>query len=69
MGLEIFKTNIETQQQAQYLAKVLQHAISDGVIRFELEDSSHIFSIETNREIEGVALSVFIKQGVSCQKL
>ncbi|QEE51008.1 hypothetical protein FUA48_15915 [Flavobacterium alkalisoli] len=69
MGLEIFKTNIETEEQAQYLAKVLQHVISDGMIRFELENASHIFSIETNREIEGVALSVFIKQGISCQKL
>jgi len=69
MGLEIFATNIDTESKAHYLTQVLQHAISDGMISFDLEDPNHIFRIETNREIGDVALSVFVKQGIYCKKL
>lgn len=69
MSLEIFETNIKTQEEANYLLQLLQHSISDGLISFDLKDSNHILCIETNREISGVVLSVFRKQGFYCQKL
>lgn len=69
MGLEIFKTNVETQQEADYLFRLLQHSVSDGVINFDLKDSNHVLRIEVNREISEVVCSLFAKQGFYCQKL
>jgi len=50
MGLEIFKTNVETPQEADYLLRVLRRSVSDALINFDLEDPNRTFSIETNRE-------------------
>ena len=69
MGLEIFKTNVETPQEADYLLHVLRRSVSDALISFDLEDPNRIFSIETNRETSEVVCSLFVKQGFYCQKI
>lgn len=69
MNLEIFKTNVETQEQANYLVRLLQHCISDCPISFDLQDSNRILRVHTNREISEVVCSLFVKQGFHCQKL
>ena len=69
MSLEIFKTSVETPEDANYLLRLLQHSISDGLINFDLGDSDSILRIETNREISGVVCSLLTKQGFYCQKL
>lgn len=69
MGLEIFKTNVETPAEPDYLLRVLRHSVSDGVINFDLQDSNRILRVETNREISEVVCSLFVKQGFYCQKL
>jgi predicted nucleotidyltransferase len=69
MSLAIFKTNVETPQDADYLLKELRRTVSDGVINFDLEDTNHILRIEINREISEIVCSLFVKQGFYCQKL
>ena len=69
MSLAIFKTNVETPQEADYLLRELRRTVSDGVINFDLEDSNRILRIEINREISEIVCSLFVKQGFYCQKL
>lgn len=69
MGLEIFKTNVETLQEADFLLRVLRRSLSDALINFDLEDPNRIFSIETNRETSEIVCLLFVKQGFYCQKL
>ena len=69
MGLEIFKTNVKTLQEADYLLRVLRRSVSDAQINFDLEDPNRIFSIETNRETSEIVCSLFVKQGFYCKKL
>lgn len=69
MGLEIFKTNVSTRQQADYLLIMLRQRISDGIIYFYPEDTVHTFHIRTNREIAEIACAFFSKEGFDCQKL
>ena len=69
MGLEIFKTNVETPQEADYLLRLLRRSVSDALINFDLEDPNRIFSIETNRETSEIVCSLFVKQGFYCKKL
>lgn len=69
MSLEIFKTNVETPQDADYLLRELRRTVSDGVINFDLEDTNRILRIEINREISEIVCSLFVKQGFYCQKL
>jgi hypothetical protein len=69
MSLEIFKTNVETLQDADYLLRELRRSVSDGVINFDIEDSNRILRIEINREISEIVCSLFVKHGFYCQKL
>jgi hypothetical protein len=69
MGLEIFKTNIATQQQADKLLYVLRQRISDGVIYFYPLGKVHLCHIQTNREIADIACALFTKEGFECKKL
>ncbi|MHA3790001.1 hypothetical protein ACX0HA_17475 [Flavobacterium hauense] len=69
MSLAIFKTNVETPQEADYLLRELRRTVSDGVINFDLEDTNRILRIEINREISEIVCSLFVKQGFYCQKL
>jgi len=69
MALEIFKTNIATQPQAELLLHLLRERISDGTIYFHLQESAHIYHIQTNREISDIAVAIFTKEGFDCKKL
>jgi hypothetical protein len=69
MGLEIFKTNVTTQQQADQLLYLLRQRISDGVIYFYLQEAVHVCHIETNREISDIACALFLKEGFDCKKI
>ena len=69
MGLEIFKTDIVTEQEANYLLHLLRRCISDSIIYFYSEGFGYVFRIQTNREISDVACSLFMNEGFNCQKL
>ncbi|KOS05696.1 hypothetical protein AM493_06340 [Flavobacterium akiainvivens] len=69
MGLEIFKTNVTTQQQADYLLLLLRQRISDGIIYFYPQGTVHTCHIQTNRDITDIACAFFNKEGFDCQKL
>lgn len=69
MSLEIFTTNVQNQQEADHLLRLLRQRISDGVIYFDLKDSKCVLRIETNREVSEVACSVVSMQGFNCKKI
>lgn len=69
MALEIFKTNIKTQKQAELLLMLLRQRISDGIIYFHLQEAAHVYHIQTNREISDIAVAIFTKEGFDCKKL
>ena len=69
MALEIFKTNIAKRQQAELLLQLLRQRISDGIIYFHFKEATHIYHIQTNREISDIATAIFAKEGYDCTKL
>ena len=69
MNIEIYKTSVETRDQATYLLRLLQQHISDCVMNFDLEDCDRILRIESNRDISEIVSGMFVKHGFQCQKL
>jgi hypothetical protein len=69
MGLEVFRTNVTTPQQADYLLLLLRQRISDGIIFFYPVDGVHTCHIQTNRDITEIAYASFTKEGFDCQKI
>lgn len=69
MNIEIYKTDIRTKEEANFITALLQFVISDCIMNFDLEDCDHILRIETNRDIKEMVYRVFNKQGFYCQQL
>jgi hypothetical protein len=69
MGLETFKTNITTTQQADYLLLLLRQRISDAVIYFRPQGAAHICHIKTNRDIADIASALIVNEGFDCKKI
>ncbi|OXG09157.1 hypothetical protein BC749_10324 [Flavobacterium araucananum] len=69
MHIESYKTDVKTKEEASFIVVLLQFIISDCIMNFDLDDSSTILRIETNRDIKEMVYGVFNKQGFYCQKL
>lgn len=69
MKLELFKTNVVSDQQATTLLKSLQLLLPDCIMNFDLEDSDNVLRIETNREIAEQVSIFFTENGVFCKRL
>lgn len=69
MNIETYKTDVRTKEEAKFVVALLQFVISDCIMNFDLEDTNHVLTIETNREIKEMVYGVFNKQGFYCQKL
>jgi hypothetical protein len=69
MGMETFKINIASAQQAEHMLLLLRQRISDAVIYVKPQGAAHICHIQTNRDVTDVARALFIQEGIDCQKL
>ncbi|MDD7886768.1 hypothetical protein [Flavivirga sp. 57AJ16] len=69
MKVEIFNTDIKNEQQANYLLSLLRKSISDALIDFDFKESNTLLKVEVNRDVSEIVHSLFITQGVKCQKL
>jgi hypothetical protein len=55
--VEVFKTNVENQEQADFLIRHIQHIFSDYQASFDLEDCDNILCVKSGRgfvDISGV---------------
>ncbi|OCB73512.1 hypothetical protein B0A79_21655 [Flavobacterium piscis] len=69
MHIESYKTDVTSKEDASFIVVLLQFIISDCIMKFDLENNSHILRIETNRDIKEMVYGVFNKQGFYCQKI
>ncbi|MEO8535255.1 MAG: hypothetical protein ABI441_15970 [Flavobacterium sp.] len=69
MDIEVYKTDVRTKEDANYIVVLLQFIISDCIMNFDREGGDHILRIRTNRDIKEMVYGVFNKQGFYCQKL
>ncbi|MEH6657086.1 hypothetical protein [Leeuwenhoekiella marinoflava] len=69
MKVEIFKTDIKNEQQANYLLTLLRKSISDALIDFDFKENHTLLKVKINRDVSEIVHSLFITQGVDCQKL
>ncbi|EKF56505.1 hypothetical protein I215_03243 [Galbibacter marinus] len=65
--VENYRTNVENQQQANYLIKALQLHVSDCQLNFD--QNNYLLSVVTRREISELVCNVVTKQGFLCEKI
>lgn len=69
MNIEVYKTDVNTKEEASHIVTLLRFVISDCIINFDLEDCDRILRIESSRDVTEMVYNVFNKQGFFCQKL
>jgi hypothetical protein len=65
--IEIFKTNVGDKNLADLLVILLQKAIPDCFINFDLEDRDRVLRISGNREVSGLVIKTLRESGVDCR--
>ncbi|WP_207426213.1 hypothetical protein [Pedobacter sp. SYSU D00535] len=67
--VEVFRTNVESQEQAQLLTNLLLRHLPDSAVNFDLEDCDKILRVEAmdvpTKEVE----RLLAMKGFSCQVL
>ena len=68
--VEVFKTNVTNNHQAQDLVDVIQYHFRDYKVNFDLDDCDHILRIECNREVAIDPMILFLSaMGVDAEVL
>jgi len=65
----VFKTNINTKEQADSLKDAINNSFPASKWNFDLEDCDRIFRIESINIDVNLMISVFNKHGFSCEEL
>lgn len=69
LAVEVFKTNVQTEKEAQVIVADLQDYFPGHSINFDLEDCDRILRVEGKGvDVERV-LSLFINYGLECAVL
>ena len=67
--VEVFKTNVSQNKQANFIIQELQLYFPDCLINFDLEDVDCILRIEGNRENFENIPNLLKEQGYQCELL
>jgi hypothetical protein len=68
--IEIFKTNVQFQKEAQLIVNQLQSKLVTAKINFDLEDCDKILRIEETKKINNQYIIIHLKQlGYYCEIL
>lgn len=67
--VEVFKTNVTQNKQANFIIHELQLYFPDCLINFDLEDVDCILRIEGNRESFESIPNLLKEQGYQCELL
>ena len=65
--VEVFKTNIEEEYQAQKLIEVLNTSFPDCKINFDLEDIDKVLRIEGNKIISSEVIEFINAKEYACE--
>ncbi len=61
--VEVFRTNIQTEKEADFILEELQKAFPDCFINFDLEDCENILRMETeDRTIDAAPFIALVKK-------
>jgi len=52
--IEVYKTNVQTRQQANRIITILQHSFSKARINFDLQDCDKVLRVEGIQSIDAV---------------
>lgn len=67
---EVYKTNVETRQQAGWIIKLLQYSFSEARINFDLQDCDRILRVEGIKPADAVeVISNMARFGFKCEIL
>lgn len=65
----IYKTNVTQLHQAQFILEILAWTFPESNFHLDLEDSDHVFRMETGHDINEEVLALFEQQGFRCEVL
>jgi hypothetical protein len=67
MIIEVFKTNVQKEQQAALLLAILTSQFSPLRINFDLEDCDKVLRVEGKQISSGKIIEVLRSNGYQCQ--
>ncbi|MDB5255956.1 MAG: hypothetical protein JWM14_651 [Chitinophagaceae bacterium] len=67
--IEVFKTNVEKEQEAEELRFMLSQKFPWFDVHFDLEDCDHILRVEGYAVLNEQIISLLSKQGYQCTAL
>jgi hypothetical protein len=67
--VEVFKTNVQHQLNAEEISEVLFMALPDSTISFDLEDCDKILRIDSRQIDTQVVINALKKGGFYCEVL
>ena len=67
--VEVFKTNVQANEQAKELISLLQQAFPGNKINFDLDDCDKVLRIEGRNFISCNVMSVLKERGFMCNLL
>lgn len=70
MQVDVFKTNINNLQAANYITSIIASFMPSAKISFDLEDCDRILRIEGESLLPSkLIIQLFAQEGFSCQEL
>ena len=66
--IEVFRTNVNSAQQADMITALLLHSYPSAAITFDLEDCDRILRIEGMHSPQDV-IAILMSHGYDCQPL
>jgi hypothetical protein len=69
MQIEVFKTNVETKENAEMVVHLIKTKLPDGKVNFDLEDCDNILRIEAKEVQVQPILNLLIDLGFNCSPL
>ncbi len=67
--VEVFKTNVQEDFQAQQLVNVLLRHLPDSKINFDLEDCDKVLRVEGKNLVAVKLVTLVEENGFSCREL
>jgi len=67
--IEVFKTNIETKDDAHSIVEMLVQLFPDSRINFDLHDCDKILRVEGNHFSAGEVVALLSSEGFKCEVL
>lgn len=69
MQVEVFKTSVDTRQQAISLVEEIRQYFNDTKISFDLDDCDKILRVEGAEIQPGLVVSIVKRMGFECEVL